>query len=113
MNDTINQSDRPDLAWTRKTDDGYRTTFGKLNDGSVRVTVAQDNGHRVFDVLSADERQSLIAWLQEGLEPDPVYHRCGAQLQHRPADGWDSFDHSGYAFFCPRCSVYTNMSGRA
>lgn len=120
MNDTINQSDRPDLAWTRKSDDDYQTTFGKLSNGSVRVAVTGSAGERAFDILSADERRSLITWLQalDGddpapVEPEPVYHRCGSQLQSRPADGWDDGDMAAYEFFCPRCSVYTNMSGNA
>jgi hypothetical protein len=116
----INQAERPDLCWTRESAEGCRTTFGKLNDGSVRVTVTDSAGERSFDILSADERRSLISWLQAldgddstAAEPETVYHRCGSELQPRPADGWDDGDMATYAFFCPRCSVYTNMSRSA
>jgi len=84
-----------------------RAAFQKMfQSGAIAAVASRQSAIDAFGDLLRD-----AAAATDG-QPD-VYHRCGATLQHRPADGWDSQDHSDFAFFCPRCSVFTNMTGKA
>lgn len=69
--------------------------------------VYESGDQRIFKMgeLVAVDGEALGEWMAADC---PLYHRCGAQVQLQPADGWVEDDKGIYDYFCPRCSVYTN-----